>query len=338
MLQVVKMSSAMQPMALDLVLPWQPDEEQERKFKALLKKILLLLLLLFVVVPFLPIFEKELEEPESELVITKVLLKPIEPPPVIDVPQKVVPPPIVEERVKPKEVLKPETNTANIKTPSKKKSGSADKTAVKSDKVEEKISVQSSQGLNELSSQLSALRGSLDLSKMQNKNLSDNTTGTAARSPRELLGTDQVTRKSGGVNIDGSLLKNSSTSLADHTTTAVDGVVENGSGPSGNQAYLSSRQGQRDLESIRRTLERTKSNVFSLYQRARVERPDLAGKFVFKIVIEPDGSISDLQLISSELGVKELESEILTRIRQVNFGPKDVSPTAVEYKFMFLPS
>jgi outer membrane biosynthesis protein TonB len=333
------MTAATEPFALNLELPWQSGEDQDKKFKQTLKRVLIPLLLLFLIVPWLPLFEKEFEETETEIVVTKILLEPIpEPKPIAEAKEKVKPPkPVEKEPPKPKEIVKPEPKTTLIKTP-KPKSGSAKKTAVKTDKVDKKIAIKSSQGLNELSNQLSALRGSVDLTRLKNKNLSDNKVGTAARSSRTVLGSDQVNRKSGGINVDGSVLENQSTTLAAHTTTAVDGLVEGGTGPSGNSAYLSAKQGQRDMESIRRTLERTKSNVYSLYQKALLERPELSGKFVFKILIEPDGSISDLKLISSELGISELERKILNRIKTVNFGPEDVSVTPVEYKFVFLPS
>lgn len=330
---------AVQPMALDLSLPWTVNEEQEDKFKRSVKRGLIALLVLFIIIPFLPELEKPYEEPESDLVITKLILKPVvEPTPIEVAPKKIKPPEVVKEIPKPKEITKPEPKVAQIKTPSKKKSGSADKTAVKTDKIEDKISVQSSQGLNELSSQLTALRGSLDLTKMQNRNLSNNTAGSAARSSRKVLGNDQVSRKSGGINVDGNLLKNSSTSLAQHTTTAVDGLVANGDGPSGSQSYASSQQGKRGIEGIRRTFERTKSNVFSLYYQALLDQPELSGNFVFKIWIEPNGAVSNLKLVSSELRDKGLESKILSRIKKINFGPEDVSQTAVEYKFTFLPT
>lgn len=330
-----------QPYALDLALPWQEDAEQDARFKKLVQRVLLPLLLLALVIPWLPLFEKELEETESDLVITKVLLKPVvkEPEPIVEVKEKIIPPkPIEKQPPKPKEELKTETKVANIKTPKKSTSSSAKKTAVKTEKVEEKISVRSSQGLDKLSNQLTALRGSVNTTKFKNKNLSTNTTGTVSRSSRTVLGTDQVSRRSGGVTVDGNLLKDASTSLADHTTTAVEGLADNGTGPSGNQSYASSRQGLRDMESIRRTLERTKSNVYSLYQRALLEQPELAGKFIFKILIEPDGTISNLKLVSSELNLSELERKILSRIQKVNFGREDVAPTPVEYKFVFLPS
>jgi outer membrane biosynthesis protein TonB len=333
------MSTNVEPFAINLQLPWESSVDQDEKFKRTLKRVLAPLLLLFLIIPWLPLFEKEFEETETEIVVTKILLEPIkEPEPIVEDREKIKPPkPVEKEPPKPKEIVKPEPKNALIKT-AKSKSGSAKKTAVKTDKVDKKISIKSSQGLNELSSQLSALRGSVDLTRLKNKNLSDNKVGNTARSSRTVLGSDQVNRKSGGINVDGNLLKNESTTLAAHTTTAVDGLVEGGTGPSGNSAYLSSKQGQRDMESIRRTLERTKSNVYSLYQKALLERPELAGKFEFKILIEPDGSISDLKLISSELGLSDLEIKILNRIKNVNFGPEDVSVTPVIYKFVFLPS
>ncbi len=330
---------AVQPMALDLDLPWTANEEQETRFKKTVKRSLILLLILFLVIPFLPELQKEYEEPETDLVITKLILKPVEPPkPLVEPkPQPIKPPEVVKEVPKPKEITKPEPKVAQIKTPTKK-SGSAEKTAVKTNKVEEKISVKSSQGLNELSSQLSALRGSLDVNKLKNKNLSDNKIGSAARSTRNVLGGETASRRSGGINIDGNTLNNSSTTLAQHTTTAVDGLVANGGGASGSQAYASSQQSQRNMEKIRRTFESTKSNVFSLYYQALLNQPELSGNFVFKIWIEPDGSVSNFKLISSELRDSKLEAKIIARIKKMNFGAEDVSQTPVRYKFLFLPS
>lgn len=334
-----KEPKSVEPMALSLDMPWRLDDEQDAKFKRLCKRLLILLLLLFIIIPFLPQIEQPYEEPETDLVITKVLLKPVVPPKPINVEQKKAKPKeIVKEIPKPKEITKPEVNTAQIKTPSKKKSGSAEKTAVKVNKIDKKISVKSSQGLNELSNQLTSLRGSLNLTKMQNKNLSDNKIGSAARSSRDVLGGDQVSRRSGGIDIDGSQLTNSSTSLAQHTTTAVDGLITSGDGPSGDSAYMSTGKGQRDDESIRLVFERAKSNVDQLYRRKLLSQPSLSGTFEFNVVIEPDGTISSLRLVSSELGDSELEKRILARIKSLNFGVKDVAKRPVIYKYTFLPS
>ena len=75
-----------------------------------------------------------------------------------------------------------------------------------------------------------------------------------------------------------------------------------------------------------------------LYQKALLDHPDLGGKFKFKLVIEPSGEVSNLQLLTSELNIDELERQFLEHIKRVNFGAKDVSATSVEYTFVFLPS
>jgi hypothetical protein len=66
--------------------------------------------------------------------------------------------------------------------------------------------------------------------------------------------------------------------------------------------------------------------------------PAIRGKYVFHIVIEPNGVISKIALVSSELGNGELEQKLLARIRVIDFGPDDVIATPVNYKFDFLPS
>ena len=344
------MSATMQPMALDLSLPWQPDPAQEKKFKDLLKRLFIPLLLLFLIIPFLPQIEPEFEEQEVDISVTQVLLEPvIEPEPepapvVVEKPKPVpTPKPKVEPKPEPKEqILKKEPEPALIKTEPKETPAqpptTAESSQVETDAVTEEISVRSSQGLDELSNQLSAVRNSLDLSKLQTKNVTDSQLGTAARSSRDRLGSNNVSRQSGGVGVDGELMNNESTDLATHTTVAVAGLEVGENSISGDQAYIASRQGLRDMESIRRTLEGEKSSIYTLYQRVLAENPDIAGRFIFKLWIEPDGTVSKVSLISSELNLEDLENDLLQRIKRVNFGPEDVAQTPVEYTYVFLPS
>ena len=338
------MSTTMQPMALELTLPWQNDPHQEDTFKKILKRILIPLLLLFLIVPWLPQIEPEFEEQEIDIQTTQVLLEPvIEPEPEV-IPQvtPLPPKPVKKEEPKPipKEVVKKEIESKVIQTTPKKTTSekTAEKTAVKADKESQKLSIKSSQGLDKLSSELSAVKNALDLSKLQKKNLLDSDAGSAARASRNRTGTGNVSTRSGGVGVDGELMNNESTTLSEYTTVAVDGLDVGQDQVSGSDASLASRLGQRDAESIRRTLEREKSRLYPLYQKYLDDRPDLAGKFVFKMAIEPDGTISDLTLLLSELEIKKLENTLISRLEKVNFGEEDVSRTFVEYTFVFLPS
>jgi hypothetical protein len=332
------MSMTYQPLAFELELPWKSDEKQDEKFERLLKRILIFFLLLFFIMPWLKLVEQAYTEPDHVLVEAKVLLKPkpkpVPPPPVVSKPVEIKP---IEKLIEPveKPVEKP------VQTPMKAPTAQKDdkpKAIAKAPNIDKKESIARAQGLSELSQQLNSLRGNVDVAKMRNKNVSESTIGTYATSDKTVLGAETAARKSGGIQVNDAAMKGDSIALATHYSTNVEGVI-GGDALDGSQlSELSGQAGKRDMESIRRTLEQVKSNVYSLYQQSLLDNPDLAGKFTFKIVIQPDGSISDLRLISSELGIKKLESDILARIKRVNFGAKDVLPTTVEYKFVFLPS
>jgi hypothetical protein len=95
--------------------------------------------------------------------------------------------------------------------------------------------------------------------------------------------------------------------------------------------------GGRDMESIRRVFEQHKGAIYAIYNRALRSDPEIRGKYVFHIVIEPSGAISKISLVSSQLGDTTLEKKLLARIRIIDFGPEDVAATPVNYKFDFLP-
>lgn len=311
-----------EPLALSLELPWYEDLEQEEKLKRTLKRALLFALLFMLVTQFLPVFDLEFENDE-EIVKTVVMLKPrkepkvIEPPPVAVAPK----PKPIKEKPKPKA-----KKIAKTKTPKKTVP-----------KVEKK-SVVVTQGLQDLSSQLSALTSSVDLNKVRTKNVTDSKLGSSAANRRETLGKDQVTRRSGGLEIGDEIMKTDLTVLAAHQSTEVEGLDLGAGGALGtSDAYGSVEQGSRDIESIRRKFESAKSRIYAVYQRALSDNSGLAGRFIFELVIEPSGSISALKLVSSELGDQTLDQRILEQIRRINFGTADVISTSVIYKFDFLP-
>ncbi len=362
------MSFAIQPLAFDLVLPWHADEQREAAFKKTLKRVLIPVLLLFLLVPWLRLIDNGfVTEEKKAYTETKIIL---EPPKVIVQPvTSSASAPVQTENAKIVEkpqVAPPSEVSQKVKAGSKsvgKVGGGSAQTPKPA--VDKKIALANSQEISELSSQLKSLRGALDIAKMQNKNVSVSTGGTVAASNRDVLGADSAAGKGKGLVVNESMMKGDVVALADHKSTGFgsgNGTgtgIGNGSGSgrgqggnggtgsgggvgdgNGNSQFggLSNQTSGRDMESIRSTLEKTKSSVYTLYQRALLDHPDLAGKFAFSMVIEPNGSISKLRLVASELGIADLDASILERIRQVNFGAKDVSPTAIEYKFVFFPS
>jgi protein TonB len=95
--------------------------------------------------------------------------------------------------------------------------------------------------------------------------------------------------------------------------------------------------GSRDLDQIRQTLDANKGSVYSLYRRALREDPSIEGKLTVRLVIEPDGSLSSVELIDSELDAPELVEKLVSRIGLINFGAANVTRTELEYAYNFLP-
>jgi hypothetical protein len=282
------MSATFQPYALELTLPWHADAEREKAFKDILKRVLIPLLLLFLIVPWLGLFDKEYV-PDDNRIMTKIILDP--PKPVVQPPAPVVqekPKPIPVEPAKVAEAPKPKPQPKADPRPAP---------IAKAPTVDTKAQIAKSQGLSELSSQLKSLRGSANVAKMQNKNVSTNTGGTVAASDRSVLGAANAVRKSDGIVVNEGAMKGDAIAMAEHYSTEVEGVIGGDANVDSKYSHLSGQAGRRDMESIRRTLEQAKSSVYTLYQRALLDNPELAGKFTFKIVIEPNGTISSLKLV-----------------------------------------
>lgn len=319
----VKPVTLMEPLAFELQLPWVIDETQERRFYRLLKQAALAVVVFFVIVQFLPVFTLDTDQPD--IVKTTLILEPKEEPKPPEIKPEVPKPPKPKPQVKPKVPVK-----KVVKAVKKKPSATV--------KKKEKVSVVTSQGLDQLSSQLAALTGSVDTKKLRKKNTTNSERGRVAQASEEYLSKDQVTQLSGGVVVDDQVMRADVAQLSAHKMAEVEGLDLSGDISATSENYGELRQGLRDMESIRRALEAARGRVYAIYQRKLTENPDLAGKFMFSLIIEPNGTVSRLSLVDSELGIKTLEEEILHQIRQVNFGEDDVVATTVKYTFVFLPS
>lgn len=95
--------------------------------------------------------------------------------------------------------------------------------------------------------------------------------------------------------------------------------------------------GGRDVESIRKVLDRNKGAFYTIYRRALRKDPSLEGKVEMLIVVAPNGSIAKCSILFSELNSPVLERKLLARIRLINFGAQSVDETSINYSFNFLP-
>ncbi|WP_430461328.1 AgmX/PglI C-terminal domain-containing protein [Thalassolituus sp. LLYu03] len=307
------MTTAATPfMALSLELPWTVNQDNDQRFIRVLRNIGIALLILFIVVPFLPRWEVDFAALEQQPVVrTQVMLEPPKMPEVAKPVDETPPPPPQPKPRKEKPVTAAERPQP--------KSGSQ----------------APAQALAALSS-LNAMKTKVDVSKLQNKNLAV-TGGQAKAETRSSLGQDNLATSGGLKNSDMNMAVKGA-ALGSHQGTAVDSPIAYLDLPDEGGAYSEGARGRRDMESIRRTIENTKGTVYALYAKALRQYPDLAGKFVFELVVEPDGTVSRLKLLNSDLGMPDLEQKMLAKVSAMNFGADKVAPTRVQYTFVLIPS
>lgn len=311
--------SKLEPISLELVLPWYPSRNEEERFKRLLIGFIVAMLALMLVLTFSPVSDREKRD-EKVVAKTKVLLEPVE--------------------VKPVEPEIPKPEPKPPAPPIEQPKVAKEKAQAQSRKVAPEPSDKPvSDGLSDVASQLSALRQSFDLTRNQRKNVSDSDAGKKEQATRTQLGESNVTRMSDGIEIDNNITLDEQTALAAHNAAVVKGADRSGvDGGSPVSRYAAHMSGERTMESIRYTLEKNKGTIFALYHQALTQNPNLSGKYTFELVIQPDGQISSLRLLSSELGDERLNSAILDRIRTIRFKEEEVIVARVKYTYTFIES
>jgi periplasmic protein TonB len=116
------------------------------------------------------------------------------------------------------------------------------------------------------------------------------------------------------------------------------GVGGGGGGAGGTLQRAGNGKASRSIEEIKLVFERNKGAIYAIYNRALREEPALQGKVVLELKIAPSGEVLECRIASSELNAAELERKLLARIRQFEFGAKDVEQMVVTWPVDFLPS
>lgn len=175
--------------------------------------------------------------------------------------------------------------------------------------------------------------------------------------PARALITSNLTGGSGGINTAAYSRNTGGGGLAGRATTLVEGVAGGGGGGGaggggargggtggpgdgvgGTLKKGGSGKASRSIEEIKLVFERNKGAIYALYNRALREEPGLQGKVVVELKIAPGGDVVSVRVISTELKTPELEQKLLARIRQFDFGAKDVDVMVVSWPVDFLPS
>jgi TonB family protein len=353
----------------DGALPWASGGADDRRFRRIQQWVIGLALVFCAVVPFLPVQAPPPPPPAEPVRIAKLLLPPPDLKPVKPVPPP--PPPKVEARKPAPTVVaeKPRPAPASVAAARNPVPGKPPGENLQSAR-------QRAQGVGLLAmkDQLQQMAGAPVAVQLQadikpGPGIGSGSgpgvgAGTEAGIPTRSMITAAAARGSGGLTVaSGGVSRDSGGGgLAGRSTTLVEGSIGGGGGggPGGGAGGGSALSGNgtgsgkaaaggsvqrsgsgkasRSIEEIRLVFERHKGAIYALYNRALREDPALQGKVVLELRIAPDGAVTAIRLVSSELKAEALESKLLARVRQFDFGAKDVEVMVVSWPVDFLPS
>jgi outer membrane biosynthesis protein TonB len=315
-------------MAPELQLPWESSLVDDARYRKILRNLLSAFLAFAILIPWLPVEELSREKQEAVpphlarvIMEKKVLPKPI--------PVPVKPKPVEKKKPEPVEKKKPEPVVKKKPEPVVKPPPKVEVP----NRLEKARELAAVSGVLAFQDSLADMRDSMDVSSLNNTGMSSGQ-ASAEKTERAILSAAAKTG-SGGIKTAALSRDTGGAALSGRETTRVTSALA--SGAAEDVAGSSASLGGRSDESIRRIMDRNKGAIFAIYNRALRKNPRLSGKLVFEMQIEASGAISELALISSELGDDKLSRKILSRIRMIRFEPEQVVTTTVNYSFDFLP-
>ena len=93
----------------------------------------------------------------------------------------------------------------------------------------------------------------------------------------------------------------------------------------------------RALEEVRIAVEHRKGAIYLAYQGALKRTPTLAGKIVFEFTIEPNGEVSQVSILSSDIDDADLKRDIAALFKSMQFASRPVERMVVHYPVDFVP-
>ncbi len=318
-------------------LPWATPQHEEKRFRLIVAVVLTLAVVMSAILQSIDIPVQQREEVEAiPPRLAKMILekKKVEPPP---------PPPVELEKPKPEELVpepkpeekKPEPKPEEKKPEPKPEPKPAEKTTQDIEAAKKKAA---SSGVLAMKDMLADLREAQPVETLSAKSLQTGGTEQAAKS-RSILAAN-ASRGSGGIDTSKFGRSTAGAELQGHESASFDDVIANvdenalAEGGGAEPGKLTSRT---DAE-IQKIFDANKPGIFTLYQRELRRNPLLQGKVVFKITILPSGQVDTAEIVSSELNHEALERKLVLKIKQIDFGAKNVDTTVVTYPIDFFPN
>ena len=322
----------------ELIMPWARGGEDDRRFRKTLAASLLICLLFALIVPHinLPLQElagKSVKVPDR---IVRMMMEARPKPP---------PAPREELRKQPEHRLaeqKPAEQAAPRQTP-------------KPDKVEPAKGPSPApgepaapeKGILAFRERFAGLKDAQVTDRLGLQARLSSSNDKSSGPPERSMLTTNGPGSSGGINLaslsrglGGTKGSGGSGGMAGVQVTRASSAISGGGGAAGtsDRPLASGARASRTDEEIQIVFDRYKAALYRLYNRELRKDPTLRGQMVLRLTIEPDGRVSMCALQSSDMNAPDLSTQVVDRVRTINFGPKDVAAITIVYPIDFLPA
>jgi hypothetical protein len=296
------------------VMPWTRGGEDDKRFRKSLVASLQVSLLLGLLIPQIDL---PLPEPWEVIEVPDRLVR------LIREERPLPPPPFTRAETRPEE-KKPEPEPEAVAEPTPQQ--------------EPKQSTKS-QGILAFREQFSALAANAPAARLGAKARITNSGDAGSARPQRSMVTTRAPGSSGGIN-----LAALSRDVGGGGGGGIEGVqvtraTSSIGALSGAGRPLSDGPGAaRTDEEIQIVFDRHKAALYRLYNRELRRDPTLQGQMVLRLTIEPDGSVSLCDLMSSDMKAPQLAAQVVGRVKTFDFRAKEVPPVTILYPIDFLPA
>lgn len=307
---------------VEMMLAWEQPEQESKRFRKIVISILIFCLVFGVIIPWIDV-------PKDVRVINKVPDRLVK---LVLEQKKVKPPPVEPELPKeePKEEpeeKKPEEKKEPEPIPEPKDVAKQPDNKSAKEVAKEKAAV---------FDVFADLRDSETVTQLTEETNLTTAGTTETETTREIIGNSAMA-DSGGINVSkASKSQGGGGALKGKGTTAVTSKIK-GVAAKAQSKSSGGKGGVRTSENIQLTFDKNQGRIFTAYNRALRKNPSLQGTVVFKLRIEPSGSVSDVSIVSSQLNDPKLEKRLVFAIKRLNFGAMNVSVWEGNYPVVFAP-
>ena len=311
-----------------LAVSWSPESRDNRVFYIITACVITCILVFALIVSSVtvPVKERRVKQAVPDRVakfITKTKKPEIKKP---------------EPKAKPKPIPKPSPKVV------RKKETEAEKKKPLTVKEKKARETAANSGLLALGSQLADLMDTTDVSSQVGAKISKASDSSAKVAAVDTgLLTANASAGTGGANTSDYVAAVGSTQLSQRDIDLVkqslvkSDEVEKVAG-SNSKANQPRGDNVRSEEEVQMIFDQNKSQLYSIYNRERRKKPGLKGRLVLEITIAPDGSVSNVRIVSTELNDPALERRLVERVKFFKFKSSSVEPVTVTFPIEFLPS